>query len=294
MIRCAFAVLAAAATLAAQVNVTPKLQKGQKYSVELVTTRGPSTATAFIDMAVLDSGPQGSKLSWTVRDTRMADAAQASNPFVKQLLDATRGFRVEFQLHPKGHFDRVTNEVQVRQSMERSMKLVMNQIAQTIPDTAKRKQFTDMMSKTVRPEQMIESSAKDAMLVFGLAGSEVKEGKPVKMKVKSPHPLGEGSIDSDITINIVGVNKAKGEFQVRTTEQYDGKTLTQAASTMLGHLGKGKEKSPVVPQLEVRDTIDYTVDSASGLPKTILHKRVISANGAVQRTDTKQFTLKRV
>lgn len=295
MIRGTFLCIAAAATLAAQINLTPKLQKGQKFAVELSTTRAAggaqSAATAYIDLAVMEAGTAGSKLSWTVRETKMNDASQAANPIVKQLLDATRGFRVEFALHPKGHFDRVTNEAQVKEAIEKSIKLISTQIAQTIPDAAKRKDFQDMLAKTVRPEQLIESAAKDAMLVFGLAGSEVKEGKPVKMKVKSPHPLGAGTIDSDLTITIVKVDKQKGEFQVRTTEQYDPKSLTAATTAMLANLPEGKKAA--VPQLEVKDTVDYTVDSASGLPKTISHKRVISAGGVVQRTDTKHLVLKK-
>jgi hypothetical protein len=213
---------------------------------------------------------------------------------VKATLDATKGFRLEAQLARDGHFERVINEDEVKRHIQKSVTAVTNEIAKTIPDPAKQKQFREMAAKTVPAEQYIESSARDLVTLFGLAGSGILEGKPVKINVKSPHPLGAGPIDSVMTLTVTKVDRSRKEYQVRTTEKYDPKSMVAATEAMLTRSGMVKDKNLKLPTLDVLDTVDYVVDSPSGIPKTILHKRVITTDGKPTRTDTRQFVVKRV
>jgi hypothetical protein len=289
MIRSSFLLLATAASLLAQVNTQPRLGKGQRFQIELTNASeagaNKSSATSIINL-------QGTRVAWTLVDTKV-DPQLLANPMVKATLDASKGFRLEAQLARDGHFERVINEDEVKRHIQKSVTSVSNEIAKSIADPAKQKQFREMATKAIPADQYIESSARDLVTLFGLAGSGVLEGKPVKINVKSPHPLGAGPIDSVMTLTVTKVDRARKEYQVRTTEQYDSKSMATATEAMLTKSGMVKDKNVKLPKLDVVDTVDYTVDSVSGVPKTIFHKRVITSDGKPMRTDTRQFVVKR-
>ncbi|HYZ83655.1 MAG TPA: hypothetical protein VE621_04610, partial [Bryobacteraceae bacterium] len=157
-----------------------------------------------------------------------------------------------------------------------------------------RQAFERTVKQVVSPDKLVESAARDAIMIFGLAGSGVQQGKPVKMKVLTPSPLGAGQLESEMSISVTKVDKAKGEFLVTTVQQYDPKTLQEAAKALMSSMGAAAKNSAAqMPPVDVVDTVEYTMESASGLPKKVVHTRKISTNGNVGRMDRKQIVIKK-
>ena len=293
--------LLCARTLAAQtLTVQPHFQAGQTLQLEVKKTRQDSratrsyTATTPVAVKVLSVDASGSVVEWTPGETEVSDPSLLENPMLKSAMDVLEGLHLEILLDPNGAFHHLRNEAEVVKQLTEATAVMGRELAKTIADEAKRRQFTGMFETIASPEVLISSATREAALYFGANGAVLELGKPVKETVEMTNPVGGGVMKGEMEMRIASLNQMLGQASIEVTHSYDPALMTQMLKELAKHAGAQVPADANVPEIRFADKATYLIDTGSGHVRSVSHMRTIEGGPGMKRVDTTSVRLVRV
>ena len=290
-----------ACLLAAQtLTVQPAFTAGETLQLELKKTRedsrAPRSYVAVTPVAarVLSTDASGTVVDWVPGKTEVSDPALLENPMLKAAMDVLEGLHLEILLDPNGAFHHLRNEADVVKNLTEATAVMGRELAKTIPNDARRKQFTEMFETVASPEVLIASASREAALYFGVNGAVLEEAKPVKETVEMINPLGGGVIKGEMEMRVASRNALLGQASVEVTHSYDPALMTQMLKELAKHAGAQVPADANVPQIRFTDKATYLIDTRSGHVRSVSHVRTIEGGPGMKRVDTTSVRLVRV
>ena len=147
-----------------------------------------------------------------------------------------KDLHMEAILNSSGAFQRLRNQADVETKMQLAVDNLMGKFAESIPEP-KRQQTFEAMGRLVTPKLLIAAATKEVQLYFALYGIEIEKGKPFDGKMDVPNPLGEGSLPSQIRIDLKETDPGVEEVQLSLEQRYDPDALLSLLPAALGAIG---------------------------------------------------------
>jgi hypothetical protein len=122
-----------------------------------------------------------------------------------------------------------------------------------------------------------------------LYGIEIEKGKPFDSRVDVPNPLGEGSLPSQIRIDLQETDPGTGEAQLTLEQRYDPDALVSFLAAALSAKAP-RFASAEQPRGSLLDSGQFTFNTKSGCMQRIFHERT-STMGQVRRLDRTEISL---
>ncbi len=282
--------------VAQPVTIAPKFRVGQVLQLELKNTRednraGRPTGTSKtpITIRVLKADANGFVVDWIQAETKFEDPAQASNPVFQFASKALKDLHMEAILNSGGAFQRLRNQAFVEAKMQVALDGLMGKFAESIPEP-RRQQTSEAMGRLVTPKLLIAAVSKEVQLYFALYGIEIEKGKPFDGKVDVPNPLGEGSLPSQIRIELKETDPGLEEVQLSLEQRYDSDALLSLLPAALGAIGSRLASAERLRSGSLLDTGQFTFNTKSGCMQRIFHERTATM-GQVRRLDRTEICL---
>ena len=283
-------------TVAQPITIAPKFRAGQVLLLELKKTREDNragrptgTATTPITLRVLKADAKGFVVDWTSAETKFEDPAQASNPIFQFASKTLKDLHLEAILNSSGAFQRLRNRAEVETKMQLAVDSLMGKFAESIPEP-RRQQTIEAMGRLATPKTLIAAVSKEVQLYFGLYGVEIEKGKPFDGTLDVPNPLGEGSLPSQIRVDLKEIDVSTGEVQLTLEQRYDPDALLSLLPAALGTAGPRLASAERFRSGSVLDTGHFTFNLKSGCMHRIQHER-IATMGQVRRLDRTEISL---
>lgn len=278
------------------VAITPKFTAGQVLLLELKKTREDNRAgrpvgvsTTPVTLRVLKAGANGFVVDWVPSDTQFDDPAQASNPVIQMASKVLKGFHMEAILNSSGAFQRLQNQSSVEAKMQLVVDRLMKQLVASIPEES-RSRTLEAMGRLVTPRTLIAAATKEIQLYFALYGMEIEEGKPVEETLDVPNPIGDGTLPTQIRVQLNEIDSSTGEVQFALEQRYDEKVLLSLLPQALGIADSRLSRSGRSNLGSMVDTGHFTYHSISGCMRRIRHERSIALD-RVRRLDRTEISL---
>ena len=282
--------------VAQPVTIAPKFRVGQVLQLELKKTRednraGRLTGTSRtpITLRVLKADANGFVVDWIPGETKFEDPAQASNPILQFASKILKDVHMEAMLNSSGAFQRLRNQTAVEAKMQVAVDNLMGKLAESIPEP-RRQQTSEAMGRLVTPKVLIAAATKEVQLYFALYGIEIEKGKPFDGKVDVPNPLGEGSLPSQIRIELKETDPGLEEVQLSLEQRYDSDALLSLLPAALGAIGSRLASAERLRSGSLLDTGQFTFNTKSGCMQRIFHERTATM-GQVRRLDRTEISL---
>ncbi len=292
---CALALGAQAAdaptTAPEMVSIQPRLEKGRKLALYMlrsdVRTGRPDLGfrgRTPVDLEVVESGPKGLVIAWTLGKTELVDAKgkvlelPAANP----MLEVNNGLRLEFEL------DETLSVVALKNREQALAKIhqVIDLIANSTPE-AEREKLKTAMLKVFESGPFLENAfSKEVNLFFALAGVELPASGALEGDVDLPLPMGEATIPTRQRAAIERMDA--DSIVVRSVAEADPKLAADAMRKMLAAMseqaGTPAPDEKDIPEFQFKDETRHVIDRKTGLPRSAELKRtaVIGDKSRVQ------------
>lgn len=282
--------------VAQPITIGPKFRAGQVLRLELKKTREDNragrptgTSTTPITLRVLKADVNGFVVDWIPAETRFEDPAQASHPIFQFASKILKDLHLEAVLNSSGAFQRLRNQTAVETKMQLAVDSMMAKLAESIPEP-RRQQTLEAMSRMVTPKVLIAAATREVQLYFALYGIEIEKGKPFDGNVDVPNPLGEGSLSSQIRINVKEIDPSAEEVQLTLEQRYDPDALLSLLPAALGTVGPRLASAARSRSGNVLDRGEFTFNTRSGCMQRIQHERTATM-GQVRRLDRTEISL---
>lgn len=283
-------------TVAQPITIAPKFRAGQVLLLELKKTREDNrvgrptgTATTPITLRVLKADANGFVVDWIPAETKFEDPAQASNPIFQFASKILKDLHMEAILNSSGAFQRLRNQADVEAKMQLAVDGLMGKFAESIPEP-RRQQTIEGVGRLVTPKALIAAVTKEVQLYFGLYGVEIEKGKPFEGHLDVPNPLGEGSLPSQIRIDVKEIDPRAEEVQLTLEQRYDPNALLSLLPAALGTAGPRLASAERFRSGSLFDTGQFTFNTRSGCMRRIQHERTATM-GQVRRLDRTEISL---
>ena len=146
------------------------------------------------------------------------------------------------------------------------------------------------MGRVVTPKVLIAAATKELQLYFALYGIEIEKGKPFDGSLDVPNPLGEGSLPSQIRIDLKEIDASMEEVQLALEQRYDPNALLSLLPAALGTMDPRLASAARFRSGSLFDTGQFTFNTRSGCMRRILHERTATM-GQVRRLDRTEISL---
>ena len=282
--------------VAQPVTIAPKFKVGQVLLLELKKTREDNragrptgTATTPVTLRVLRANANGFVVDWISAETKFEDPAQASNPIFQFASKTLKDLHMEAILNSNGSFQRLRNQTEVEAKMQLAVDGLMGKFAESIPEP-RRQQTIEAMGRMVTPKALIAAATKEVQLYFALYGVEIEKGKPFEGNLDVPNPLGEGSLPSQIRVDLKEIDPSAEEVQLTLEQRYEPSALLSLLPAALNTVGPRLAGTERFRSGSLFDTGQFTFSTRSGCMQRIQHERT-AIMGQVRRLDRTEITL---
>jgi hypothetical protein len=285
----AICLLVATASLWAEaVVIKPKLRLGDELAFQVKRGRdGRASTTSRVRAKVVSADQNGSVLEWVYTDSKIEDPAQAGNPVMQAALKGAADVRMEVMLTPDGEFSGIRNVAEISKKLQSMLAIITGEFTKSISDEAERKRFVESVRQVLTPQMLVSSSSRDIALVFALSGVELEKDEAIEAPIGTPNPFGGGgNLPSNVKIELLDSDGKAAKVQMVQT--YDAKELRRLMLPMLMRMSQGKLKESDMPEIQMTDATEFTVNLSDGIPSRISYTRKMA--GPAGRVDTAEIT----
>jgi hypothetical protein len=282
--------LTASAGLAQGVRVSPILQAGDTFRLELIRIRENSQrpqengkSRTIVDVRVISANIGGFVLEWVPGETVFSNPQAAQDPLVSAAGQAALGIRFVLRLNPDGELTGLVNQAEIGPRLKAILDTIIRDLALPLPSD-QRKSFQNMAGQLITPATLISSATSEAQIYFGLNGVELGDGEDFAVELEQPSPLGNGAIPVTFRIHIDSATTESA--LLKTTTTYDPTALLRMTQSLVQQSVKSipPEELAKIPPMQMSDSGSYLFNKSVGLMREVIVNRRISAGG-VQRRD---------
>src|SRR5262245_7717142 len=238
----AMLVLGASTVFAEDVRISPILQTGDEFRLELVRIRENSQrpqqngkSRTVVDVRVVSAGADGFVLEWVPGETTFSNPMATQDPLVTAASQAALGIRFILRLNSDGELTGLVNQAEIVPKLKAMLDTIVRDLASRRP-SEQRKPFQDMVGQLLSPATLISSATNEAQIYFGLNGVELAPEQDLSVEVEQPSPVGGGSIPSTFRIRMGPVTPDSAPLKTTTT--YDAEALRRMTQAIAQQAGK--------------------------------------------------------
>jgi hypothetical protein len=301
--------LSNAAAYAKTIKFTPRMNKGDRFVLEIVKGQtqsgrpemGRTRGFQAVDVEIL-SVDKNIALGWTAKNSGAVDPTGKPIKLPDQAAAMTTifdGVQMIFELSPEYKLIGLKNLDQIKPVMTKVFEKTLAAIKRSDEDKAQlRKAMMSMLSSRKTIEQMC---SQQVTLLLGLSQVELQgklEDKPQAQTEGSlPVPFGEGVIAAKTTTKVTQVDRTAQKATVTVTTALDPKQAAKAMLAAIQAMARKMNKPPPtakdIPSVDIKDACMYVVDLKTNMPLSVDHTRTTTIGQKV-RTDTIKITRKLV
>jgi hypothetical protein len=285
---------------AAKITFTPRLTKGDRFTLEITKGR---TQTGRPDMAkvrgfqvveieVLDTS-KNILIKWTSLSTGVIGADGKAIKLPAQAAAMTTAFdgvKMIFELTPKYEMIGLKNLDEIRPAMTRLFDKTLAVLERSDEDKAQLRKVMASMLKSKETIEMI--CGKQISLLLGLSQLEIEGRLKDKPKGRSttqfPLPFGGAVIPAEILVEVASHDPSKEQAAITIHTTMDPEKAADAMFAAVKAInkktGKPAPSRKDMPKLEIKDVRTYLLDLKTNLPLSAMHMRGTKA-GPGTRTD---------
>lgn len=214
--------------------------KGEKQAYRIITekfkikdsdTISKKVSSYDVDITVLDS----TKNSYTVQWLYSTIKSNEDNNSIQKVLNLTSNMKVIFKTDELGAFVEVVNWKEIRDYIQKSTKILQNDVKK-VPELV---QLIKQLEKQFSTKEAIESaSIKDIQQFHTFHGANYKLGEILEANLKVPNIFGLEPFDSHTTVFLDEINEEDANIVMRATQEIDSDQLTDATFNYLTEMSK--------------------------------------------------------
>lgn len=223
-----------------------------------------SRARTPLTIEVLERKAAGYRIAWatgrsTVEEPKQLDESQ------KRLLNLADGLKLVLRTDTAGTPEELVNRVEVAGTYKKILGEIRANLAANGMSAEKIAQATAPVEMLTQPERVPALALKEPNIFFLATGGEYVLGQVRSYEDQLPNPLTGKALVTQAQTKLQEVRTATSEAVIEWSQE---------------------PKSPE-PNLTLRDTASYLVDTKTGWPKRVQFERTLTAGGTrrVERTE---------
>jgi hypothetical protein len=270
------------------VDLEPRWRVGDhvEYTLKksgVVTTGGVvrlhTTNTTPVRIDVLQAGPDGFVIGWTMGSTHFDDAATAAmGPLERKMAGVMVGQQLKLRIARSGEIQAVDNWEAIRDLGDAMAAEVSTSLRQAGVDGLKASQASQQIRAMFSTEQSVRlASTREAQLLLLSLGHTYRRMRPTQFEVVVPNPMGSGWAP---VVRRFELRRADATASLQWTQ-----SSAVARSSATEDRLKDEARKQAEPDLGPRVSGDCVVDIETGWPSSVTQTISAAAQDA-QRTET--------
>lgn len=241
------------------VRVKENIRAGQTNS---------SRVTTPLTIEVVERTKAGYRLAWSYGRSEVIEPKHL-NESQKRLLNLADGLRLVLRTDDAGTPEELVNRAEVAATYQKILGEIRANLAATGLPAEKVAQAAAPVEAMTQPERVATIALKEPNIFFLVTGGEFVPGQTRSYEDQLPNPLTGKALVTQARMTLKEARVAPGEAVIEWAQE---------------------PKSPE-PNLTLRDTASYVVDTKTGWPKRVHFERTINA-GTTRRVDRIEFVSK--
>jgi hypothetical protein len=241
------------------------------------------SATHQVIITVLDETDTSYTLEWRYQGM---PSSNKTNKEVAGLYMLLNELRVLYKTDENGSFMEVINMDEVLTYLNKSFDLLLKNSDLNHFGSDAMDELKSILSSRQSVEILL---LKDVQLFHTLYGSEYSSTKQSE-DVELPNVIGGDPFPAVVSYRFTGFDKIKKSIGVEMDMMVDKKAATKMITEYLNSTSKKSGKPEIkpgeMPELNINDNYKYSIDQASGWPRSVHSVRLVNAMGSYSKETT--------
>jgi len=246
-------------------------------------TTNQAGSRARLDLKVVDAGPKGYLLRWTISESALdGERSPKQQPEFENLLKAMEGWNVLLDIDESGNFKGVKNWKEIRSKIEAvNESLLKDRTYQSLPPDSQKRFRAQLKARSQSKEQIEELCAREAKAFLAPIGLTFKGGEPIEYQTRLPNPRGGEPFPTRARFEISRIDPTTARAIIVWRQVVNPASLGTGLGETVGRLGKslGRPPSPSdsnpYKSLSISDQCQYLMDMQGGWVNDMKQVRTI-------------------
>lgn len=295
----AFSVISAAYAGADTLKLEPQWKQGEKKSYEIVKTlKKVASGKVLVDatnrtdlqIAVIKADSQGYLVSWTMGETKFAEAKLAEHPIVKQVANLLKDYPIILQVAPTGELKGVQNWKELKAKATEALKAMAQLWDQSGLDKNLVTQMKEQLASTFATKEKIDQMCtREANLFFMALGRTYQTGKNMTYDTLLPNPIGGEAFPATGSFVLKSYDKTTGkatiDWKQHILPKEASRVMEKTMKRILKRLGKNMKHDMPPTTYQSEDSGEFSIAVPSGWILSLTQSRTVMTDSG-SRVDT--------
>lgn len=253
------------------VLIWPKFQAGDRFTLEFTRTHeqtgsgarhAKAKTTTPIAVEVLECGPDGFVVSWTIGKTKVLGNADLGPLAV--LADAAAGLRLEVEVDAAGIMKGVRNYAELEPKFRALIDLLYEQMSNQGLSEEQRDELRAALNDTFGTREAVEQSLlREAALYLVPAGWAIDPREKRRGTDTIPNPFGGTPIPAEVRLWLLNYTPDAPRTRIKLERRWDREKTTDA---LLENIARrfGENGPPRKLNFDAREEASFVIDAEYG------------------------------